>query len=437
MSSQLYSTVTKPPLGWIWPFLIILLYFLYLSNTLTFTFVGKVMAAMLLLLGFIGLLFARYRAYELSISERYLLFSFALFSFISIVSFFYWPSTRLSQMQLEDYCVFIMLIPLYLLLRQFSFNIVVILVGLAFVSFMLGVLSVAQYIAMESFNYQVKLTDNRWSHMWGRPSGGVNPMRYGAISLILASFSLNGFLLVGSKSKWLRVFLVMSSIMGLIACYLADSRSSFVAIPALILMYGVYIFKAGNPKNLMLLAVVGVFLIVGLSQNERVQRIANNVEYYQNGNANTPLGSRFDMFKAATILIKERPLWGYGLGGYLEGGKQVRKAHPYLHQDVGTWSNPHNEILLVMVEKGAVGLISLILLFSVSAYLFYKALKGSEGDITGQYIRFYSFSGLCLLLVYAVVGQSVALFQHDVFNHFFCLVVLFFASQIRAVEYQT
>jgi len=50
-------------------------------------------------------------------------------------------------------------------------------------------------------------------------------------------------------------------------------------------------------------------------------------------------------------------------------------------------------------------------------------------------VKFYAISGLSLLIVYAVVGQSVALFQHDVFNHFFTLMVLLFASQVRVIEY--
>jgi len=391
-------------------------------------FAGKSAAGALLLLGFCGLYRLRGKHYALNKAEKWLLFSLALFSVVSIVSFFYWPHTRLAQMHLEDYGTFLMLIPLYLLLRQFRFNFTWLLVLLASTSILLGAVSIMQYVAMKYFQTQIFISDNYWSHIWLRPSGGVNPMRYGAVSLILAVISLNGILVVRHKSNWLKVMLVLALVMGLAACFLAQSRGSLLAIPVLAFAYGVYLYRAGHPRFLMVLAVAAVLLVGGLSQSDRVQRTIGSIEQYQEGNSRSPLGARFDMFTAAVVLIKQNPIWGHGLGSYLEKGKEVRKDNPSLHPDVGTWSNPHNEILLVMVEKGIIGLLTLLVLFAAPAYLFLKALYSSN-----QAVIFYAVSGLSLLIVYAVVGQSVALFQHDVFNHFFTLMVLLFASQIRVI----
>ncbi len=411
-----------------WQLLLLSVYALYLFTTLTLPIVGRAAAGVLLLLGLCGLYRLRGQHYALNKAEKWLLCSFALFSVVSIISFFHWPYSRLAQIHLEDYATFLMLIPLYLLLRQFKFNFTCLLVLLAFTSILLGAISIAQYVAMKYFHAQIFISDNYWSHIWLRPSGGVNPMRYGAVSLILATISLNGILVVRQKAIWLKVMLVLAVIMGLVACFLAQSRGSLLAIPVLTFAYGVYLYRAGRPRFLMVLTVAAVLLVGGLSQNDRVQRTIGSVEQYQEGNSRSPLGARFDMFTAAVILIKQNPVWGHGLGSYLEGGKEVRKANPGLHPDVGTWSNPHNEILLVVVEKGIIGLLTLLVLFAAPAYLFFKALYSSN-----QAVKFYALSGLSLLVVYAVVGQSVALFQHDVFNHFFTLMVLLFASQIRVI----
>ncbi len=433
LRSEVLLPIKLTPLrGWAyrWPMLLLFVYTVYLFTALTLPFVGKAAAGALLLLGLCGLYRLRGRHYALNNAEKWLLLSFALFSVVSIISFFYWPHTRLAQMHLEDYATFLMLIPLYLLLRQFRFDFTWLLVLLAWSAILLGAVSIAQYAAMKFFQTQIFISDNRWSHMWLRPSGGVNPMRYGAVSLVLAAISLNGILVVRQKAIWLKVVLVLAVAMGLVACFLAQSRGSLLAIPVLAFAYGVYLYRAGHPRFLMVLVVGAVLLVAGLSQNDRVQRTIGSIEHYQKGNSGTPLGARFDMFTAAVVLIKQNPVWGHGLGGYLEGGKEVRKANPSLHSDVGTWSNPHNEILLVMVEKGIIGLLTLLLLFAAPAYLFFKALYSSD-----QVVRFYALSGLSLLVVYAVVGQSVALFQHDVFNHFFSLMVLLFASQVRVVGY--
>jgi len=137
---------------------------------------------------------------------------------------------------------------------------------------------------------------------------------------------------------------------------------------------------------------------------------------------------------AAGVLIERQPVWDYGLGGYLEGGKEVRKVYPNIESHLGTWSNPYNEYLLVMVEKGGViGLITLLFLFAGPGYLFLQALRKAGDSAAGQQVKFYAMSGLSILVVCAVVGLSVALFQHDVFNHFFALMVLLFALQIRVI----
>ncbi len=434
MLNALANPVDSGRIGSYWPLLVFGLYVVYMVTALTLPFVGRVSAGCLLLAGWVGLYGAKGGLYAFTRSEKYILASFVLFTLISIISFFYWPHTRLARIHLEDYGTFMLLLPLYVLLRQFQFNFTNMLVLLASIALLVGVVSIVQYVAMRYYHIQILTSDSVYSKMWGRPSGGVNPMRYGAISLVLSAIAFNGVLLVKCKAT-LRGGLCLSSFMGLVACYLTDTRGSFLAIPVLALMYGVYLYKSGHPRFLMGLIVVSTLLMAGLSQNDRVKATVLSFDSYQQGNAASSLGARFDMFKAAIILIEKKPVWGYGLGGYLEGGKEVRKMYPDIEQHVGTWSNPHNEILLVMVEKGIFGLISLLLLFAAPAYLFFRALKRADDSSAGQQTKFYAMSGLSLLVVYAVVGQSVALFQHDVFNHFFTLMVLLFASQIRVIGY--
>ncbi len=431
---QLLSSIAERSKGGAnspWLIVIFCVYAVYLFCTLSVPFVGRSAAALLLLMGLYGTYRLNRHFYVLTASEKWLLGSFALFSLVSIISFFYWPYNRPAQMHLEDYSTFLMLIPLYLLLRQFKIDFVWLLVLLALTSVLIGVISIVQYAAMKYFQTQVFISDNALSHMWMRPSGGVNPMRYGAVSLILAAISLNGIVVVRQKAVWLKILLVLAVIMGLVACFLTQSRGSWLAMPVLAFAYGVYLYRGGHPRFLTLVVIGAVLLIGGLSQNSRVQQTIVNIEDYQKGNSNTAVGARFDMFKAAILLIKQKPVWGHGLNSYSEKATEIRINMPGMSWEVGVWNNPHNEILQVLTEKGVIGLITLLLLFAAPAFLFIEALYSIN-----QSVKFYALSGLSLLIVYVVVGQSVALFEHDVFNHFFTLMVLLFASQIRVIEYQ-
>ena len=416
--SEAVSSVTLSP--WLrepyrWSLLLLFTYAVYLFTALTVPFSGKAAAGVLLLLGFCGLYRLKKQHYALNRTEKWLLFSFALFSVVSILSFFYWPHTRESRMHLEDYTTFIMLLPLYLLLRQFRFNFMLLLVIFSAVAAELGILSLMSGVA--------------------RPSGAVNAMRYGNISLVLAVIPLVAMLMLRNKASSLKFFLIAASVLGLAACFITQSRGALLSIPFLALLYGIYLYRAGHPRFLMTLAMGAVLIVAVGSQQERVQRSLTSIDRYLQGDSGSALGARFDMFKAAGILIKERPIWGHGLNRYSPLATEIRKNTPGMNYEVGLWANPHNEILQVMVEKGAIGLITLLLLFAAPGYLFLQALNGADDSVLGQKIKFYAMSGLSLLVVYAVAGQSVALFEHDVFNHFFTLVVLLFASQIRVVGY--
>jgi len=403
-----------------WPFILFSLYSVYLFGAMTFPVVGKAAAGLLLLVGLLGGYRLKLHHYALTAAEKWLLLSFILFSVVSLVSFFYWPQSRQAQMHLEDYSTFMMLVPLYLLLRQFHFDVRCVVILLSLVAISLGVYSLVQ-----EFYFGIP-----------RSGGAVNSMRYAGISLVLASISLNVILLIRQKTLGFKVLLVFAVCMGLIACLLTQVRGAWLVIPVLVLAYCAYLHRSLSPKFLYLMMIGAVVLVIGVSQMQvvqgRVQVTIENLERYQQGDAQTSIGARLDMFKAAVILIKEKPVWGHGLHSYSPKATEIRQNTPGMSDQVGVWANPHNEILQVLVEKGLIGLVTLLLLFAAPAYLFIGALKGSN-----EGVRFYAVSGLSILMVYAVLGQSVALFEHDVFNHFFALMVLLFASQIRVVEYMT
>jgi len=398
-----------------WVPLVVTLYITYLATALTYPSVEKPVAGLLLLVGWIGLYRFKTLSYEFKYSENYIIYSFALYSFVSIISFLVAPKTRVGQMHLEDYGVFIMIIPLYVLLRQFRVNVHLLLVVFSVVLIGLGVQS---YLSVVS-----------------RPSGGVNAMRFANVTLIMSLFLVVASIVIKYQVRWFKVVLLLSACFGLYACIMAQSRGALLSIPLLAIVCSVYFYRKRHLKSLTLSLVFCLVAMVFISQQPRVHKTFDSVERYFEGDSRSAIGARLDMFKAAFILIEEKPIFGYGLGSYASNASKIRDNTPGMNYEVGLWHNPHNEILLVMVEKGFIGLLTLIFLFWAPAHFFVGALKRCNGVENNGVIVFYSFSGLTLLLVYAVAGQSVALFHHDVFNHFFVLMIILFASQIRSHEH--
>ncbi len=421
----------------LWPILIFCGYAIYLIFALTVSLVGEISAGLLLIMGLASSYRLKQNLYSLSLIEKCLLVSYAMFSLVSILSFFYWPQTRDARMHLEDYITFVMLLPLYLLLRQINFEIYWLVRIFMLVAIFLGVISIIQYIAMKYFGLRI-LTSGELT--WLRPSGDVNPMRYAAISLIIMTFSINAMLALRKKTVGLKILLVLSAIFAMIACLLTQVRGSWLAIPVLLFFYIIYLYREGHPRFLITVVLLCSAIIGGASQTQplksRLLLITNNIQEYYHGNSKTSIGSRLDMFKAAGVLIEQNPIFGHGLNSYSPLATKIRNDTPGMSRDVGVWANPHNEILQVLVEKGIIGLVTLLLLFLVPGWLFLKALKDTVDSNLAQHSKFYAMCGITLLIVYAVAGQSVALFEHNVFNHFFALMVLLFASQIRVIEHQ-
>ncbi len=392
---------------------------------------SEVFAVLLLLLGFSvlkGLRDAVVRC-RLESYERWLIVVFALYGFISIFSFLYWPATRDSHMRVEDDLKFLICILLYLLLRRYEFNIQWFLgLFVAFV-FMMGFTSVSQYVGFSLVADLFPLDH--------RASAGVNPMRYAVVALVSSCIVINYRLAVKSKSVCVKILLIAVGLMGLVACALTQTRGVWIAIPLLILLYGYYVFKKGNQKYFIAILLGGSLIVgVGLQTDfvqKRVGVTVENIQQYNNGSTHTSLGMRLDVYKASYTLINDRPLWGYGLGTFQERIALMVKngtINDHVYRQISVLRTPHNEFIQALVERGVIGLLATIMLFFVPGYIFYRAVKSKSEKVT-----YYGLCGLSVLIVFFVAGQTGTLFNHNLFTNFYIIMVLLFVSQIRVLGF--
>lgn len=108
-----------------------------------------------------------------------------------------------------------------------------------------------------------------------------------------------------------------------------------------------------------------VSLIIYLSPlaHQRIMQGINEMRSYAQSPILTPMGVRMVMWHNTIKMIRERPLLGYGTGGFSEGYSwQVRKGKGWQNQTV---DDPHNQFLRILAEQGLVGL-CVFLLFLVS-----------------------------------------------------------------------
>jgi O-antigen ligase len=391
---------------------------------------SEIFAGVLLLFGFVVFLNFKDESLRLPFSdfEKYLIIAFTLYTVLSVVVFLYWPMTKESHMRVEDDLKFLMFIPLYLLVRKMSFDPKKLISVVFLLSIIMGVVSLAQYLRFDFIAPLYPFSD--------RPAAGVNPMRYAVIAILSVCFIFNFWVAYKNNSIFMKVGMLTGIIFGVVACVLTQTRGVLLSLPLLVLLYGYYLYRKGDRKYLstFLIGVLLIFLVALQSSfvQKRIDTTIVNVERYMHGDGYSSLGVRLDMYKACIILFKENPIIGHGLGVFREKSKELREAGllgDKVHASVGIRKTPHNEFFQAVVEKGLIGLLATMFLFIVPGLIFYRATISSDRDVS-----FYGLSGMSLLVVFFVAGQTGTLFNHNLFTNFYIIMVLLFVSQIRVLE---
>ena len=407
---------------------------LYLLFSVFFRHRSETFSAIMMLIGMLSLgqIKSRLELLPLRLYEKRLLILFFVYSAVSILSALYWPFNADAERRLLDDVRLLVAIPFFFILR--SREVSRSNLYLLFAIFALAMLSVSlsQY-------FKAGYIQGVYSYTFSRPSADVNPMRYAVISLVVASFVLNFWLVNQFKSKAVSVLFVVAVAGGLIACILTQTRGVWLAIPLLCLLY-VCFFFGGRGRLKLLSGVVVLIMFVAVSikhpfVEQRISTTTKNLERYIDGDNSSSLGVRLDMYKTSLILASYRPILGHGLGAFKEKSKEFRGKGIIgddIHEAVGRFSTPHNEFFQSLVEKGIVGLVLTIFMFLVPGLIFYRALKAKNKQIVC-----YGLSGISMLTVYFVAGQTGTLFNHNILINFYIVMTLLFVGQIRVLERKT
>ncbi|MGZ5026214.1 MAG: O-antigen ligase family protein [Methylobacter sp.] len=143
--------------------------------------------------------------------------------------------------------------------------------------------------------------------------------------------------------------------------FISPARSGYVAFPFAVMFAASCVY--GYKKLLPILAVTaGVMLIAILCSSTLQQRIEKGLtekSAYQTSGELTSIGIRVIFAKNTLMLIKERPVLGYGTSSFKSTYAPYAAAQ-YPDWRGGPTSDPHNQYLFVWLENGLIGLLLFI-----------------------------------------------------------------------------
>src|SRR5690625_364718 len=250
-----------------------------------------------------------------------------------------------------------------------------------------------------------------------RATGYTHKIQYGNLSMLLGLWCLAGLLWARQQKTHRRLWtaaLLSGAVLGILGSLLSGSRGGWVGLPLVALVfYRAYADLVRKKiQALIALLIIALATIVyyhpAPDVQHRIHEAVSDVQnYFVEANPNTALGARFEMWQAATQLISERPLLGWGEQGYRQGLQRLVDEGTR-HSLITRYGQPHNEVLNMFVKHGLLGLLALILIFALPFRLFGQGLKASD---LSQ--RANAVAGVLLAVTFIDFGLTQGFLTHN------------------------
>ena len=204
----------------------------------------------------------------------------------------------------------------------------------------------------------------------------------------------------------------------------SGERGSWAAMPLLMLLW----VAAHSKKNLWLKFGIAIPILAATAWlsysmlevvHTRIDTIFSDITQYAQGNRDTSVGVRVQLYLAAIHLFSAHPIFGIGPG---EFGHSIsiladRSVVTPLAGQMGT-AEVHNEILHKCAETGIFGLLSILSIYLVPIFILWRSIKSAAISI-----RIASFMGICLVFGFFIFGLTVETFNLKMTATFFAFTL--------------
>ena len=172
------------------------------------------------------------------------------------------------------------------------------------------------------------------------------------------------------RSTWFLGFMLM--ILGALV-YMTPGRSGYLAFMVTTLYFSYLLFREKLYKILSLVLLLSSTLLVSSPVvQDRIELGVKEMHHVDPASIeSSSMGLRMTLWKNTIKLIQDRPLLGFGTGGFEEAYSQKIKDNPDWEKNI--MHDPHNQFLKIWVEMGMLGLI--VFLSMLTSSLFQKSSK--------------------------------------------------------------
>ncbi len=392
---------------------LLLLIFFFPILTATVNHAGSTIYGLLTVLSFF---YCRGGLRLISPKEKRFLMGFLLFFSLSCLSLLMTEDLRVGVQRLERYARFVVLIPIYLMLRGQAID-----TGEVF---LVGVLS-ALFMMLGHAFYEVYVLNA------SVVSGAYNRIIMGDLAILFSGLIFIRMLFY-RKNKIDFFFSILAVMAGLHVTLLAGSRNAFLFVPfitiSLLCLYRKRLSRRGWQGVITGLILLSFFLAT--VQPERLVEGLNSIwvnfkTFSAESNSGT-VGERLVMWRNSLLIFKDSPVFGTGMGDFMHDSIILLEKGLSYKSDFAVHStNAHSIYFMLLAEGGLVGLSVLLLVLFVLPYHFAYVLWKETLDTS---VHLYALLALVSILAFAWFGLSESWVNRNSIINAYCMTLLVFIS---------
>ena len=251
-----------------------------------------------------------------------------------------------------------------------------------------------------------------------RADNGINAIPFGNLSLLMGALSLVACVYYIQKRPrfhyGLILFAMCAAFLGLLASLLSGTRGGWIAIPFLAAL----LFSATNnlikPKTRNISIIVVALFVVAIIAFPasgiwlRIVAIFDDIyQYFINNNADTSLGTRFELWRAGWSMFIENPIMGVGESGVQENLPSL-VAREIAFERGSVLPQLHSDVIDTLARRGLLGAASLLLMYVVFASTFAKKALRTNDKVN---VRLLAVSGMMVIIAFFDFGLSQSMFR--------------------------
>ncbi|WP_417252337.1 O-antigen ligase family protein [Castellaniella sp.] len=269
----------------------------------------------------------------------------------------------------------------------------------------------------------------------GRASGFLNIIHFSNLTLVFAIYCVGGLIWASLQARHARLWqtgFLLAIACGLYSVIVGGSRASWVALPPVVIVFLIAFLSRRNMGRLALVAAVGILAIAGLfalphsTLETRYDQAMQDVTRYQDGQPDSSVGARFEMWRGAFHNLQQHPIQGWNLQAYIQGLQDQVTRGELAPVALDFSNNLHNNFIQRWVFTGLPGLLALLALYGLPLWHFARRLRADD-----LHVRVLAFCGTSTVVAYGCFSLSQVILNRNNGIMFYLLAVVILWGAMR------